>query len=134
MTTPKKAIPATKYDPEMCQKLIEMGKLGHSQRMMWAELGISKGVAEGFKKKYPDFVEALDLALVHSQAYWEREILANVGNKAFNSRLAEIALRGQFGETYRETRDTKVDVKPEITINFGEAVRDLIQNLKKAGE
>jgi len=111
-----------------------MGKTGASQRMMWADLGISRYAAESFKKKYPEFEQALDLALVHSQAYWEREILANVGNKAFNSRLAEIALRGQFGETYRETRDNKLDVKAEITVDFAGAVKDLINNLKKAGE
>jgi UDP-glucose:tetrahydrobiopterin glucosyltransferase len=80
------------FKPEMCDTLIEMGKIGASQKMMWSALGISKDVAEDWKKKYPDFADALGVALVHSQAYWEREMLANVGNKAFNSRIAEIAL------------------------------------------
>ena len=84
------------FKPEMCETLIEMGKQGASQKMMWSELGISKDVAENWKKKHPEFAEALGVALVHSQAFWEREMLANVGNKAFNSRIAEIALRGQF--------------------------------------
>jgi len=134
MTTPKKATTAFKYDPVFCDKLVAMGKLGHSQKMMFAELGISRGTAENYKKKFPEFAEALDLAVVHSQAYWERMMLENLDNKAFNSRLCEIALRGQFGETYRETRDSKVDVKAEITVDFAGAVKDLINNLKKAGE
>ena len=60
----------TKYDPAMCQRMIDLGKEGASQKMMWADLDISKSTAEAYKKKYPEFAEALDLALVHSQAYW----------------------------------------------------------------
>lgn len=120
------------FKPEMCDRMIEMGKLGYSQKMMFSELGISKGVAEDWKKKYPDFADALDLAVVHSQGHWERELLANVGNKAYNSRLAEIALRGQFQQDYRETRENKVEVKADVVVDFSSAVNDLIKQLKEA--
>ena len=110
--------------------MIELGKLGASQKMIWSDLGISKGTAEAYKKKYPDFAEALDLALVHSQAHWERELLANVDNKGYNSRLAEIALRGQFQQDYRETRDTKVDLKAEVVVDFNKEIANLISALK----
>ncbi len=128
------AHPKSKYKPEMLQTMIDMGKEGASQKMIWSELGINKSTAEDWKKKYPEFADALDLSRVHSQAFWEREILANVGNKAFNSRIAEIALRGQFQEDYRETRDTKVDAKVDVVIDFNKAVNDLISQLKKVDE
>ena len=115
------------FKPEMCDTLIEMGK-----QMMWSELGISKDVAENWKKKHPEFAEALGVALVHSQAFWERELLANVGNKAFNSRIAEIALRGQFPTDYKETRDQKLEVKADVVVDFTGAVNDLIAQLKGA--
>ena len=114
----------------MCQRMIEMGKEGASQKMMWADLGISKKTAEEYKKKHEEFADALDLALVHSQAFWEREILANIDNKAFNSRLAEIALRGQFQQDYRETKDTKIDLKAEVKIDFQKEINELIAALK----
>ena len=116
----------------MCETLIEMVKLGASQKMMWSELVISKDVAENWKKKYPEFADALGVALVHSQAFWERELLANVGNKAFNSRIAEIALRGQFPTDYKETRDQKLEVKADVVVDFTGAVNDLISQLKTA--
>jgi hypothetical protein len=122
--------PQSKYDPKMCEVMIELGKSGASQKMIWSELGISKGTAEAYKKKYPEFAEALDLALVHSQAHWERELLANVDNKNYNSRLAEIALRGQFQQDYRETRDTKVDLKAEVVVDFNKEIANLISALK----
>lgn len=120
------------FKPDMCDRMIEMGKQGASQKMMWSELGISKDVAENWKKKYPEFADALGVALVHSQAFWEREMLANVGNKAFNSRIAEIALRGQFPQDYKETRDQKLEVKADVVVDFSGAVQDLIQQLKSA--
>jgi hypothetical protein len=122
------------FKPEMCETLIEMGKQGASQKMMWSELSISKDVAENWKKKHPEFAEALGVALVHSQAFWEREMLANVGNKAFNSRIAEIALRGQFPQDYKETREQKIDVKADVVVDFTGAVNDLIAKLKGAKE
>lgn len=114
----------------MCDKMIELGKLGASQKMIWSDLGITKDVAKSWSKKYPEFADALDMALVHSQAYWEREMLANVGNKTFNSRIAEIALRGQFPTDYRERMDIKQEVKADVTIDFAGAVNDLIKQLR----
>lgn len=121
-----------KFEKSMCETLVEMGKTGASKKMMLAEIGISYSTAETFAKKHKDFAEAMDLALVHAQAYWEREMLANVNNKAFNSRIAEIALRGQFPKDYREKVETKVDVKAEVKVDFKGAVNELITALKEA--
>lgn len=120
----------TKYDPAMCQRMIDLGKEGASQKMMWADLGISKSTAEAYKKKYPEFAEALDLALVHSQAYWERLMLANAENKNFNTRMVEIAVRGQFQDTYKDSRDVKLDAKVETKVDFNKEIADLIAALK----
>ena len=118
------------FKPEMCQRIIEMGKEGASQKMMFAEIGINKGVADTWKKNHPEFADALDSAVTNAQAYWEREILENVNNKGFNSRLAEIALRGQFQADYRETRDIKLDAKVETKVDFNKEIADLLTALK----
>ena len=111
--------------------MIELGRVGASQKMMFAEIGINKSVADTWKKNHEEFADALETAKTHSQAHWEREILANVNNKGFNSRLAEIALRGQFQEDYRETRDTKIDLKAEVIVDFAGEVAKLISALKE---
>ena len=124
----KKLVP--KFEPVMCDQMINMGKEGASQKMMWSQLGISKNTADAWKKKYPEFAEALDIALVHAQSYWETQLLANVENKNFNSRLVEIALRGQFQQDYRETRDTKIDLKAEIKVDYQKEINELLAALK----
>jgi hypothetical protein len=124
----KKLVP--KFEPAMCDQMIAMGKEGASQKMMWSQLGISKNTAESWRKKYPEFNEALEIALVHAQSYWETQLLANVENKNFNSRLVEIALRGQFQQDYRETRDTKIDLKAEIKVDYQKEINELLAALK----
>ena len=57
-------------------------------------------------------------------------MLANIENKSFNSRVAEIALRGQFQEDYRDTRDNKLDAKVEVKIDFNKEIAELISALK----
>ena len=121
-----------KFEPWMCDRMIELGKEGASQKMMFSQLGISKGQAETLKKNDAEFADALDLAVVHSQSYWESMLLANIDNKAFNSRIAEIALRGQFPQDYKETREQKIDVKADVVVDFSSVVNDLITKLKEA--
>jgi hypothetical protein len=117
--------------PEMCERIIELGKKGSSQKMMFADIGINTGVASTWKKNHPEFADALDTAITNSQAFWEKEILANVNNRTYNSRLAEIALRGQFKDDYRETRDTKIDLKAEVVVDFNKEISELIKALKE---
>jgi hypothetical protein len=120
------------FKSEMCDRIIELGQLGSSQKMMFADLGITKDVAKTWQKKYPEFADALDMALIHAQAYWEREMLANVNNRTYNSRLAEIALRGQFPQDYKETREIKAEIKQEVKIDFAGEVGNLIKQLREA--
>jgi hypothetical protein len=122
------------FKPEMCDRMIELGQQGASQKMIWSDLAITKDVAKTWQKKYPEFADALDMALVHSQAFWEREMLTNIGNRSFNSRIAEVALRGQFPTDYRERMDIKQEIKQDIKIDFAGEVNNLIKQLREAKE
>lgn len=121
----------SKYDPAMCERVVELGKQGASQKMMAADLEISNTTWKKWKKDNAEFGDAVDLALVHSQAYWERLMLVNAENKNFNTRMVEIAVRGQFQEDYRDRMDKKVDIKADVNIDFKGAVDALINELKQ---
>ena len=121
-----------KFNEEHAKVVLELGKLGSSQKNMYAAIGISKATAARLKKEDPYFDETLSLATTHGQAYWENMILANVENKAFNSRIAELALKGQYPDDYRERYDVKADIKQDVTIDFQASVNDLLKQLKEA--
>jgi hypothetical protein len=71
------------------------------------------------------------MATTYGQAFWENMMLANLENKAFNSRIAEICLRGQYPDEYKESRETKVAVTADVKIDFNKEVADLIKALKE---
>ena len=119
------------FTPQMAETIIELGKQGASQKAMFAAIGISKDTAAKWKKEDPVFAETMSMATTYGQAYWENMMLANIENKAFNSRVAEICLRGQYPEEYKESRDTKIDVKAEIKVDYATEIANLLKALKE---
>ena len=120
------------FNDEDAKKIILLGQQGASQKSMYAAIGISKATAAKLKKEDPLFAETMDLATTYGQSYWEMMMLANVENKAFNSRIAEIALRGQYPDDYKDSREQKIDLKAELVVDFGSEVAKLIDSLKEA--
>lgn len=121
----------TKYDPSMCDTVIELGKTGASQKIMYSTLGISKTTGDRWKKEKPEFAEAMDRAVVESQAWWEREALANLNNRTYNTRLFEVVTRAQFPADYKERMEIKQDIKQEVQIDFAGEVSSLIKQLRE---
>jgi len=127
MTTNKKY----KFNEEDAKKILLLGQQGASQKAMYAAIGISKTTALKLKKEDPIFAEAMDLATTYGQAYWENMMLANIENKAFNSRVAEIALRGQYPDDYKDSRENKIEAKVDVVVDFNKEIANLISALKQ---
>ena len=125
--------PANKktFTQEMADAILDLGRQGASQKSMYAAIGISKATAAKWKQEDPFFAETMDMATTYGQSYWEMMMLANVENKAFNSRVAEIALRGQYPEDYKDSREIKANIKQEVTVDFNKEVAELISALKQ---
>ena len=119
-----------KFTKEHADVLLELGKQGASQKAMYAAIGISKDTAAKLKKDDEYFAETMSMATTYGQAYWENMMLANIDNKGFNSRIAEIALRGQYPDDYKDRMDVKQNVKQEVAIDFNKEVSELIAALK----
>jgi len=120
-----------KFTEEMAKTILDMGRQGASQKSMYSAINISKATAAKWKQEDPFFAETMDMATTYGQSYWEMMMLANIENKAFNSRVAEIALRGQYPDDYKDNREVKSTVKQEISIDFNKEISDLIAALKK---
>jgi DNA-binding XRE family transcriptional regulator len=119
-----------KFNEDHAKVILELGQQGASQKAMYAAIGISKDTAAKLKKEDPLFAETMSLATTYGQAFWENMMLANIDNKTFNSRVAEISLRGQYPDDYRERMDIKQDIKQEVKIDFNKEVAELIAALK----
>jgi hypothetical protein len=124
--------PANKkvFTKEMANTILELGKQGASQKSMYAAVNISKSTAAKWKEEDPEFKETMDLATTYGQAYWENMMLANVDNRTFNSRVAEIALRGQYPDDYKDNREIKANIKQEVVVDFNKEIAELLSALK----
>jgi len=131
MATKKSPANKKTFTKEMAEIILDLGKQGASQKAMYAAVGISKATAAKWKQDDPVFAETMDLATTYGQAYWENMMLANIDNRGFNSRVAEIALRGQYPEDYKDNREVKATVKQEVTIDFNKEIQELINSLKE---
>jgi hypothetical protein len=119
-----------KFTEEMAKAVLELGQHGASQKAMYAAIGVSKATAAKWKQDDPFFAETMDMATTYGQAFWENMMLANIDNKAFNSRVAEIALRGQYPDDYKDSREIKANIKQEVVVDFNKEISDLITALK----
>jgi len=119
-----------KFNEDLAKVILELDQQGASQKAMYAAINISKDTAAKLKKEDPLFAETMSLATTYGQAFWENMMLANIDNKTFNSRVAEISLRGQYPDDYRERMDIKQDIKQEVKIDFNKEVAELIAALK----
>jgi hypothetical protein len=119
-----------KFTPDMAKTILDLGMQGASQKSMYAAINISKSTAAKLKQEDPFFAETMDMATTYGQSFWEMMLLANIDNKTFNSRVAEIALRGQYPDDYKDNREVKATVKQEVTIDFNKEIGDLITALK----
>ncbi len=130
MTIKKESPQKKTFTKEMAQAVLDLGRQGASQKSMYAAINISKGTAAKWKQEDPLFAETMDMATTYGQSYWEMMLLANIDNKAFNSRVAEIALRGQYPDDYKDNREVKATVKQEVVVDFAGEVAELIKALK----
>jgi DNA-binding XRE family transcriptional regulator len=119
-----------KFTEEMAKIILELGQHGASQKAMYSAIGVSKATAAKWKQDDPFFAETMDMATTYGQAFWENMMLANIDNKAFNSRVAEIALRGQYPDDYKDSREIKANIKQEVVVDFNKEISDLITALK----
>ena len=127
----KKPSPNKKqFTKEMAETILDLGKQGASQKSMYAAIGISKATAAKWKQDDPFFTETMDMATTYGQSFWEMMLLANIDNKTFNSRVAEIALRGQYPDDYKDNREIKANIKQEVTVDFQKEIAELIAALK----
>ena len=101
----------------MAETILNLGRQGASQKSMYSAINISKATAAKWKQEDPFFAETMDMATTYGQSYWEMMMLANVENKAFNSRIAEIALRGQYPDDYKDSREIKANIKSAVAGN-----------------
>lgn len=90
------------YSPDLCERVIALGKQGKHISTMAAAFGISRKTIYEWERQYPDFGDALARARAASQSWWENKVQQKLGAKHFQANAARLIMAGQFREDYAE--------------------------------
>lgn len=94
----------SKYDPAMCERVIELARTGASKAEMALELGIVYSTFDVWQNDNPDFSEAVREAEKISQGWWEKQgRLATFGGcEGFNATSFIFNMKNRFKDDWRE--------------------------------
>lgn len=101
------------YDPAMCQKAIELGKLGKSVTAIAVNLDISKSTLYEWIDTYPEFSDAISRARDCAQQWFEdkgnEHIVEIQGGPKLNTAWAVFQMKNRFRDNYGD--------QPQVIIN-----------------
>lgn len=96
----------TKYDPALCEQVVEAGRQGMSKAEIAADLDITRQTLDTWSKAHPDFLDALLRANDLSLAWWEKQARTNLATSGYQAGLWKQAMSGRFpSEPYRERQE-----------------------------
>lgn len=99
----------TKYTPDMCDRVIELGKTGASKHEMALELGIAMSTFDVWQNENPQFSEAVSRSLELSQGWWEKNgRLATFGAfDGFNATSFIFNMKNRFRDSWKDKQETE---------------------------
>lgn len=92
----------TKYRPEICEKVIEWGRLGKSKAWIASELDIARSTLDEWCATFPDFSEAITRAHTHAQRWWEDKGQNGMESREFNGSVWSRSMGARFPDDWRE--------------------------------
>ena len=114
----------TKYRPEYCDVIIELGKEGKSIAQMASHFDVDKASIFDWAAANADFSTALARAKAHSQTWWENAAQKNMDNRNFNAQLWLKSVASRFRDDYTERQQTEITganggaIKTESVVAF----------------
>ena len=102
----------TLYDPALCEKVIELGKLGKSIEQIASHLGFSLRVFYKWRDEYEDFMHAMEDAKQYEQYWWEEQaqafLIENKESDKINTTMWSRSMAARFPKKYRESTKTEI--------------------------
>jgi hypothetical protein len=101
----------TKYKPEYCEQIIQLGKEGKSIAQMASFFDVDKASIFDWAAAHEDFSTALACARAHSQTWWEDKAQQNLASRDFNAQLWLKSVASRFRDDYTERTQTEITGK-----------------------
>lgn len=99
----------TKYQPWMCDKIVEVARQGGHVAKMCSEIGIrSRDTFYRWLDEYDEFREAYEYAKLESKAFYEEVLLAGALGKikGFNFNSVAMVMNNKFSDEYKRSANS----------------------------
>ena len=128
----------TKYKPEYCKTVIELGKEGKSLVQMAAHFDVARQTIDNWAEQNDEFLEALTRAKVHCQAWWEDTGQDGLFADKFNAPVWKKSVEARFRDDYTERKEvTGADGGPikteEVSENADAFKRAIVSIASRSG-
>lgn len=125
----------SKYKPEYCETVIELGKQGDSIAQMASYFDVTRQTLENWASEHPEFLAALNRAKVHCQAWWEKAGREGMflGGGGFNAAVWKKSMEARFREDYTERSEVHQTGTMEHKHSIGEMTDEQLANIASAG-
>ncbi|TNE58626.1 MAG: hypothetical protein EP341_03150 [Sphingomonadales bacterium] len=107
----------TKYKPEYCQLVIDMGREGKSWAQMASALDVDRATFYNWQEQHPEFFTAFNRAKAHAQAWWEDKAAEALNNREFNAPVWKKSVEARFREDYTERREDTTTHKVDDSVS-----------------
>lgn len=87
----------TDYDPEYCERVVELGREGESVVGIAADLGVSKQTVYNWQEKHPEFLDAMTRARDLSESWWASQGKKGIWSREFNASAYRLQMMNRFG-------------------------------------
>lgn len=108
----RKQDPRCKYKPEYCELVIERAKEGRSLESFSAFIGAGRTTVYDWRQRYPEFEEAVQIAKLHQQAWWEDRALDIATGAKGSHVLVMFALKNVDPVNWRDRQEIEVTNNP----------------------
>jgi transposase-like protein len=102
----------SQYDPSLCDKVIELGRLGKSVEQIAAQIGVGTKTMYNWRDEFPEFLHALDIAKELELDWWEsiaQNMMVEEKDAAkLNSSIWSRSMAARFPKKYRESTKTEI--------------------------
>jgi hypothetical protein len=123
----------TKYTPDMCDRVVELGKTGASKHEMALELGIDMDTFVEWEKKNTEFSVSARRAVQLAQGWWEKQgrVATFGGVDGFNATSYGFNMKNRFRDSWKDKQETEHSGTLSLDDNRKAVVERILDRLKK---
>lgn len=106
------------YDPDYCNRVVELGNSGASVIEMAVDIGVARSTLEtAWPAAHPEFSEALTRAREASQVWWEKKGRDSLTTPGFQAAVWSRSMAARFPDDWRDKKEVELSGNLSSALN-----------------